>query len=87
MMKNRTTITITATVIIFGCNVLLFNNLPCVLADRDAYLQEDYLMHQLNLRKKKGGILFGRKKKTQNNNDPAIQYQRRHVAATIARHL
>ena len=82
-MKNPTTITITAAVIIFGCNVLLFNNLQCVLADRDAYLQEDYLMHQLNLRsKKKGGILFGRKKKAQNNNDPAIQYQRRHVAAS-----
>ena len=78
MMTFSFRITITAAVIL-GCNILLLNNPSYVLADRDAYLQEDYLMHQLNARKKKGG-LFGRKKKAQN--DPAIQYQRQASAGS-----
>lgn len=74
-LRRRNTITtITATaVIICGCNTVLFIKPVQVLADRDAYLQEKYLLNQLK-NKRKGGFLFRKKKK--NDSDPAVQYQR-----------
>lgn len=73
VLRRKNTITITAAVIIFGCTAVFLNPTQ-VLADRDAYLQEKYFINQLNSRKKKRGVLFGRKKQV--NNDPAVQYQR-----------
>lgn len=71
-LRRRKTITIAA-VIIYGCTAALLLYPVQILADRDAHLQEKYFLNQLK-NKKKGGFLFGRKKKR--NNDPAVQYQR-----------
>mmetsp|Transcript_33614 Transcript_33614/g.49594 ORF Transcript_33614/g.49594 Transcript_33614/m.49594 type:complete len:361 (+) Transcript_33614:174-1256(+) len=70
-LRRRNTITVAA-VIIYGCTTALFLNPTQVLADRDVHLQEKYFLNQL--KNKKRGFLFGRKKKR--NNDPAVQYQR-----------
>ncbi len=70
--RRRKTIA-SAAVIIYGCTVALLLNPVQILADRDAHLQEKYFLNQLK-NKKKGGFLFGRKKKR--NSDPAVQYQR-----------
>ena len=62
-----------AAVIIYGFTTVLFIKSTNVVADRDAYLQEKYLLQQLKSRRKGG--LFGRKK-TAVDNDPAVKYQR-----------
>ena len=67
-LSRRNTITL---LIIYGCTLKPTQ----VLGDRDAYLQEKYLLKQLENKKKKG-FLFGRRKKRNDNNDPAVQYQR-----------
>lgn len=73
-LRRRNTIRVAA-VIIYGYTATIFLNPTQVLADRDAYLQEKYFLNQLENKKKKG-FLFGRKKKRNSNNDPAVQYQR-----------
>jgi hypothetical protein len=80
VLRRKNTITLTAAVIIFGCTAVFLNPTQ-VLADRDAYLQEKYFINQLNSRKKKRGVLFGRKKQV--NNDPAVQYQRQQQSGRI----
>uniref|UniRef100_A0A7S1CTD0 Uncharacterized protein n=1 Tax=Skeletonema marinoi TaxID=267567 RepID=A0A7S1CTD0_9STRA len=70
-LRRRNTITVAA-VIIYVYTTALFLNPTQVLADRDVHLQEKYFLNQL--KNKKRGFLFGRKKKR--NNDPAVQYQR-----------
>ncbi len=70
--RRRKTIT-SAAVIIYGCTAALLLNPTQIIADRDAHLQEKYFLNQLK-NKKKGGFLFGRRKKR--NSDPAVQYQR-----------